>query len=166
MQRITRRAFGALILALTTLFAPRAETRSHYAEGQVRDLARNQSVVKRRIPLAARNGSLAFVRTELYFGTAKPEGSVSDEEFNAFVDEHVTSRFPDGLTLLEGDGQFRGEDGIIVKEKSFVLILLYPYDTRQKSSRQLNEIREIYKDTFQQQSVLRVDDPFIVWVSF
>jgi hypothetical protein len=162
LRRLTRRTFGSLVLALTTLFAPLVEGRQQVFEPQ----ARNQGVVRRRIPQAAREGALAFVRTELFFGTAKPQGVVTEAEFRAFVDEHITSRFPDGLTVLKGDGQFRGEDDITIKEQSFVLILLYPYDGRHKSSRKVNEIREIYKDQFQQQSVLRVDDPFIVWVSF
>lgn len=43
-------------------------------------------------------------RTELYFGTGKPDGSaVTSQEFEDFVDEIVTPRFPDGLTLLTGD---------------------------------------------------------------
>jgi hypothetical protein len=68
--------------------------------------------------------------------------------------------------VLEGDGQFRGSDNVIIKEKSFVLILLYPFDTKQKSSQRIDKIRELYVEKFEQQSVLRVDDPFVVWVSF
>lgn len=44
-------------------------------------------------------------------------------------------RFPDGLTLIKGDGQFRGDGNTIVKEQSFVLILLYPHDTRDEGLR-------------------------------
>ena len=131
------------------------------------DAARGfRPVIRRPIPAAALRGSLEFVRTELFFGTAKPDGVVSDEEFNAFLDRIITPRFPDGLTLLKGDGQFRGEDGVIIKEDSFLLILLYPLETFRESSRKINRIRELYKDEFQQESVLRVDDPFAVRVSF
>jgi len=91
---------------------------------------------------------------------------VTEEEFRNFVDQQVTPRFPDGLTVLKGDGQFRGEDDITIKEQSFVLILLYPQDTFSKSSRKIERIRDLYKEAFDQESVLRVDDPFIVWVSF
>jgi hypothetical protein len=78
----------------------------------------------------------------------------------------VTPRFPDGLTLLKGDGQFRGEDNVVIKEQSFVLILLYPYESFNKSSQRIQKIRNLYKDRFAQESVLRVDDPYVVWVSF
>ena len=131
--------------------------------------ARNgyRAVMRRPIPAAALRGSADFVRTELFFGTAKPEGGVvTDQEFRGFLDRIITPRFPDGLTLLKGDGQFRGEDGVIVKEASFVLILLYPVEDFRESSRKINVIRERYKDEFQQESVLRVDDPFAVRVSF
>jgi hypothetical protein len=91
---------------------------------------------------------------------------VLEEEFRAFIDDEVTPRFPDGLTLLKGDGQFRGSDGVIVKEQSFVLVLLYPSDSYAESSRRIERIRRLYVKRFQQESVLRVDDPFMVWVSF
>jgi hypothetical protein len=103
----------------------------------------------------------------LFFGTAKADGPpVTDEEFLAFVDEEITPRFPDGLTLLKGDGQFRGEDGVIIKEDSFMLILLYPVETFKESSRRIDTIRQLYKDQFQQESVLRVDDRWAARVSF
>lgn len=109
---------------------------------------------------------MPFARSELFFGTAKPDGVVTEEEFRAFIDEEVTPRFPDGLTLLKGDGQFKGSDGVIVKEQSFVLVLLYASDTYIESSRNIDRVRRLYKKRFQQESVLRVDDPFVVWVSF
>jgi hypothetical protein len=99
-----------------------------------------------------------FARTELFFGSAKPDGSeVTTEEFQQFVDEEITPRFPDGLTLLTGLGQFRGSSGVIVQERSMLLILLYPAETRRDSSVKIEQIREAYKKLFQQESVLRAD---------
>lgn len=104
---------------------------------------------------AAGSGDL-FHRTELYFGRNRPGGEVSEEEFQHFVDVEVTKRFPDGLTLLSGLGQFQ-DGGVITKEKSKLLILLYPLNDR-AANREIEEIRQAYKDQFQQTSVLRVDD--------
>ena len=163
MLHVTRRTFGAMVLALTMLI-PGAIEAGQQSGIQVQ--TQKRPAIQRRIPKAAQGGALPFVRTELFFGTAKPTGVVTEEEFRTFVDEQVTPRFPDGLTVLKGDGQFRGEDDIVIKEQSFVLILLYPYDTFKKSSQKIQRIRDLYKDTFDQESVLRVDDPFIVWVSF
>jgi hypothetical protein len=96
-------------------------------------------------------------RTELYFGSEQPDGEVVTEaEFQQFVDEEVTPRFPDGLTLLTGYGQFRNSTGAIVKERSMVLILLYPL-TMSDANTNLEKIREAYKDAFEQESVLRID---------
>jgi len=97
-----------------------------------------------------------WARTELYFGTARPGGEVSDEDFTRFLDNVVTPLFPDGLTLLSGYGQFLGSDSILIKERSKVLILFYPLRTPD-ANRNIQEIRRRYKEIFQQESVLRVD---------
>jgi hypothetical protein len=108
-----------------------------------------------------------FIRTELFFGSERPNKlEVSDVEFKQFLDEQVTPRFPDGLTVLKGFGQFRESDGTIVQESSFVLILLYPRETLRDSSAKIEELRTLYKERFEQESVLRVDDPRPVRVSF
>jgi hypothetical protein len=49
---------------------------------------------------------------------------------------------------------------------SYILILLYPYENFSTATRQVEQIRNLYKDRFGQESVLRVDNPFVVWVSF
>jgi len=161
MRRLMLQSLGAIVLTIGALVASPAPVIAQ-AEAQ----AQERTMIRRPIPLAARNGSLNFARTELFFGTAKPDGVVTDEEFFAFLDQEITPRFPDGLTLLKGDGQFRGESGVIVKEDSFVLILLYPLEDFRDSSRKINAIRRLYRTQFQQESVLRVDDPFAVRVSF
>jgi hypothetical protein len=108
-----------------------------------------------------------FIRTELFFGTAMPDsGKVNRKKWDRFLENEVTPRFPDGLTVLTGIGQFRDSNGRIVQEKSIRLILLYPLRTLKSSSEKIEQIREVYKQAFQQQSVLRVDDRFPVWVSF
>src|SRR5262245_29969233 len=53
-----------------------------------------------------------FIRTELYFGRNKPDGAeVSRKEFDGFLSGFVTERFPDGLTVLNGRGQFLNSRG-------------------------------------------------------
>jgi hypothetical protein len=103
-------------------------------------------------------------RTELYFGSDEHNGSVvSKSAFAQFVDSEVTPKFPDGLTVLTGYGQFLDSEGIVEKERSMVLILFYPltdFDANQK----LTEIRDCYKKRFNQESVLRVDS--LSYVSF
>jgi hypothetical protein len=53
------------------------------------------------------NGEI-FARTELLFGLSRSDGpDITEEEFQSFIDLQVTPRFPEGLTLLAGNGQFR-----------------------------------------------------------
>ena len=99
-----------------------------------------------------------WVRTELFFGTDKPGPDVTDYQFSRFVNDTVTPRFPDGLTVLAGNGHWKDSDtGQIVKERSKVVIILYPVDGADDSSRKIEEIRDAYEKKFQQQSVLRTD---------
>jgi hypothetical protein len=163
MLEVLRSAIGALLLVVTTLTPGLAEARQPQA-GPVQ--TQDRSIAARQGGEGTRARSLPFVRTELYFGTAMPEGVVTEEMFRGFIDEHVTPRFPDGLTIVKADGQFRNGEGDIIKEQSFVLILLYPYQDFAEGSRRIESIRRRYKQDFVQESVLRVDDPFIVWVSF
>lgn len=98
-----------------------------------------------------------FVRTDLFFGLSKPDGTmVTEHQFKNFLDKVITPRFPDGLTVLMGEGRFRAQDGHIMAEKSVVVILLYPAVAGTKHQH-IETIREAYKSAFQQESVLRVD---------
>jgi hypothetical protein len=106
-------------------------------------------------------------RSELFFGTAKPDGgAVGEAEWAAFLDREVTPRFPDGLTVLSGIGQWQGEDERIVQERSKLLIVFYPREFAAESGQAIEEIRAAYETAFQQQSVLRSDDATPVCVSF
>ncbi len=101
-------------------------------------------------------GAEPFARIELFFGLSRPGGVITDEEFKAFVDARVTPRFPDGLTLLSGSGQFREASGAIVAEGSKLLILLVPGRSAPINEK-VEAIRSDYRLQFQQQSVLRAD---------
>jgi hypothetical protein len=108
-----------------------------------------------------------FVRTELFFGTARPNGTaVSDEEWTGFLDREITARFPDGLTVMTGSGRWRESDGDIVQERSMLVILLYPREYAAESSAKIEEIRTAYEQAFDQESVLRSSDSLPVCVSF
>ena len=161
MRRLFLQSLTTIVLSFSVVIATPG-----YVSAQTEALAQARPMIQRPLARAAASRALDFARTELFFGTAKPDGVVTEGEFRAFIDHEVTPRFPDGLTVLEAEGQFRGENGVIVKEHSFVLILLYPVEDFKASSRKINAIRQEYKNQFQQESVLRVDDPLAVRVSF
>jgi Protein of unknown function (DUF3574) len=151
-----------LTLLVAALMAPVAFAQDQAAIGvSVQASAQDNSDRQKRFEASP------FIRTELYFGRNKPDGTeVSRKEFNGFLSGFVTERFPDGLTVLNGRGQFLNSRGDVERERSVVLILLYPTSARNEKSVKIEEIRDEYKRRFQQQSVLRVDDPLPVWVSF
>lgn len=109
--------------------------------------------------LAPGTGGEAWVQTELYFGrgTDDTDSEITDEQWQDFLDTEVTPRFPDGLTVLDGYGQFLNASGTIAAEDSTVLIILAPLDPTGETSAALDEIREAYKVAFDQESVLRTD---------
>ena len=108
-----------------------------------------------------------FYRTELYLGRSRSNGPiVSDEEWNGFLSETVTPRFPDGFTAIKAAGQYRDKTGKIVSEPSEVLIILYPSSSKKVSRAKIEEIRTAYIQRFGQESVLRVDLPKSVRVLF
>lgn len=92
---------------------------------------------------------------QLFFGRnigAKP--GVSDAAFRKFVDEELTPRFPAGLTVLDGGGQWKGSEDKLIREASKVVVLVLPNNS--EDSRKLNEARKAYAQRFHQESVLLI----------
>ena len=98
----------------------------------------------------------------LYFGTAKPNGVVSNEEWSEFLRIIVTPRFPDGLSVWRASGQWQGKDETITQEDSFVLNLVHHDD--EDSDASIRAITNDFKARFKQEAVLRVKNR--VCVSF
>jgi len=101
-----------------------------------------------------RAGEQVALHDSLYFGTAKPQGVVTPEEWAEFLRTTVTPRFPQGLTVWQASGQWRSSDGAILREASHVLNLVHPND--EPSEKAVLEIVAAYKSRFQQEAVLRV----------
>jgi len=97
-----------------------------------------------------------MARLELIFGAQSPRGPVTSRTFASFMDREVTPRFPDGLSVFEGSGQWRGQRGHITKERSRLLLIWYARDA--SSNAKIEAIRAAYKSRFHQDSVLRADE--------
>lgn len=103
---------------------------------------------------ACEPGDIAMTRDLLYFGRHRPDGGVvADADWRAFVDDVLTPRFPDGLTIVSAVGQWRGADGRIEREPSEVATILHAGDA--KARRAIDEIIDEYKRRFAQEAVLR-----------
>jgi hypothetical protein len=93
------------------------------------------------------------IRTTLYFGLARPKGStVSELEWQIFLRDEVTRRFPAGLTVWEAQGQWRSPRGNIDHESSKVLLLVHA-DT-EAARKGVQDVIAAYRKTFEQESVL------------
>ena len=92
------------------------------------------------------------MKTTLYFGLSREKGAISELEWQIFLRDEVTRRFPDGLTAWDAEGQWRTPAGAIDHERSKVLLLVHP-DTAD-ARRGVQEVIATYRKMFQQQSVL------------
>ena len=96
-------------------------------------------------------GAQRMLVAELLFGRNVGDRlGVSEQAFRRFVDEELTPRFPDGLTLLDASGQYRSSGGI-VKEPSKVAMIAV-VDTPEARAK-LTEAADAYKRRFRQESV-------------
>lgn len=102
-----------------------------------------------------------YVRTQLFFGTGRHGGEppITEEQFMDFLNKYVTPRFPDGLTLQEGYGQWRDRTGSINGERSYELILLYPREQAEARDADIEYLRNRYTEMYELESVGRVDEP-------
>jgi len=99
-------------------------------------------------------GDTALVRDVVYFGRNRPGGgTVSDADWQRFLDEVVTPRFPSGLTVVEATGQWRGQSGVVERERSEVVTVFHGSDDA--SHRSVAELTAEYKRRFEQEAVLR-----------
>ena len=99
-----------------------------------------------------------MVVERIFFGTNIPSGGqVSDEEWTAFVRDVVTPRFKDGLTVLEGDGQWLDPRGDVVREHVHIVEVAHKRGTSADGA--IAEIASEYKKRFKQDAVLRITAP-------
>ena len=77
---------------------------------------------------------------------------VRETQWMQFVDNEITPRFPDGLTVFDAAGQWRDPASKrIVRESSKIVLIILPGNA--DDIPRLNEITETYKRRFKQQSV-------------
>lgn len=106
-------------------------------------------------PPACPPGLSAATVAEAYFGrSAGGREVVSDADWARFLDEVVTPAFPDGLTVLDGAGQWRGREGAVARERSKVLVVALPDGTAQQVTARLAPVIAAYRARFAQESVM------------
>lgn len=107
-------------------------------------------------PCPAGTDRLSEIR--LFFGRGQGGVEVVTEKaWRTFLAEEITPRFPDGLTVLDAAGQWRGASGSIERERTKLVVILA--DAEGSGMRLADEIMEAYKRAFDQESVLRTITP-------
>ena len=123
------RLAAAIILALSCSISARAQTSDCRAGQKPRQVA------------------------QLLFGRNIGERlGVSEAQWGRFVDREISPRFPDGLTVLDAQGEWRDTArGTIVHEPSKLVEIVLPGKPDDIDA--LNQIAQAYKSRFRQQSV-------------
>ena len=100
----------------------------------------------------------AMVSDRLFFGRNIPEGGmVSDSAWSAFLNDVVTPRFPAGLTVYRGEGQWTDPRGNLVRENTMIIELEHRPGAAADSMIAL--IADAYRTRFHQDAVLRITAP-------
>ncbi|MFM9938472.1 MAG: DUF3574 domain-containing protein [Hyphomicrobiaceae bacterium] len=95
-----------------------------------------------------------MTRLELVFGMGrKGAPDVTDAEWQAFLEGDITPRFPQGLTVLQGYGQWRDARGQIAKEVSRTLIVWFKPTADSEAA--IEAIRKAWIERHRQDSVLK-----------
>jgi hypothetical protein len=105
---------------------------------------------------AARPEAARWMRCELYFGIGTfdaPDDGVAEMRWRGFLDREVTPRFPDGLTVLDAYGQWRGspkEEPTRLRSKMLVILC----EDTQANRALIDAIRSAFKTATHDKSVL------------
>ena len=102
-----------------------------------------------------------WVDTRLYFGLGladQPQQGISEQAWREFLDREVSTRFPDGLSVIDVYGQWQGKQQVSPERlRSKMLVIDYP-DTPANRAK-VEAIRAAWKQRTGDQSVLRVTQP-------
>lgn len=77
---------------------------------------------------------------------------MSELEWQLFLRDEVTNRFPDGLTVWEAQGQWRTPGGTVEHERAKILLIVHPDTAGARAA--VGAIIERYRKAFDQRSVL------------
>ena len=102
-----------------------------------------------------------FTELNVYFGLEKGSGeTVTEEEWQSFLADTVTSHFLDGLTVLDARGQWFDTDaGRLYRESTKLLNVLVPADAADAGVDAVRDVSDVYKQRFEQQAVFYTSLP-------
>jgi len=106
-------------------------------------------------PQACPAGQSPMRTAQLFLGAkaATPD----DRDLRRFVDQEVTPRFPDGVTMVNGGGQWKGSENRLIREASKVVLVVLPASG--DGSAKVEAVRTAYRTKFKQEPVVVLPPP-------
>jgi hypothetical protein len=103
-------------------------------------------------------GQQSIRTAQLFFGRNDLAASrIDDAEFRRFVDQELSPRFPDGLTMLDGGRQWAGAENQRIRESAKVVLIVLP--GRGDARARIAAVRAAYKARYHQDPALVVSEP-------
>ena len=102
-----------------------------------------------------------WVDTRLYFGLGPADAAdkgVPETAWRAFLDKEVTTRFPDGLSVIDVYGQWQGKQQK-TPERIRTKLLIIDYPATAENAAKIEAIRVAWKQKTGDQSVMKVTTP-------
>lgn len=99
-----------------------------------------------------------WARYELCFGMSADSGrtQITEQQWQQFRDTEIAPRFPDGFSIIRGDGYWRN-NATNYSEPSQILMVVAPADDSTRAK--LDAIANAYSRRFIQDSVLEIKSP-------
>lgn len=102
----------------------------------------------------------AQLRTAQMFLGTKTFATPAERDLRRFVDQEVTPRFPDGVTVVDGGGQWKGSENRMIREAAKVVLVVLP--TAGDSHGKVEAVRIAYRTRFKQDPLVVLPPPSCV----
>jgi hypothetical protein len=97
---------------------------------------------------------------QLFLGRQAPGAAIAPWDLQRFVEQEITPRFPDGVTVLDGGAQWKGSENILIRDAAKVVLIVLP--ARGDTQGRVEAVRAAYRQRFNQDSVVVVTPPACV----
>lgn len=104
-------------------------------------------------------GQTQFRTAQLFF-TPRTPARLSETELRRFVAQEVTPRFPDGVTVVDGGGQWKGSENRMIRDAAKVVLIVLP--SKGDPTAEVEAVRTAYRARFKQEPLVVLPPPACV----
>lgn len=109
---------------------------------------------------ACPQGQELLPTAQLFLGRVAPGSTIRSMDLVKFVDEEVTPRFPDGVTVLDGGVQWAGPENRLMREAAKVVLIVLPPGGDPQG--RVEAVRAAYRSRFNEDAGLIMAPPACV----